>query len=95
MKWSFDNVRGFHYLEDAGAPLAKIYVSRSSKGKERIRVKTLVSFLYFSPARQKRLERTKKEWEVTVRKFDTREDADKYIECKRDEVLRFIRAREN
>lgn len=94
MKWSFDNVGGFHLLEDAGTPLAKIFLARSAKGKERFRVKTLVSFLYYSPARQKRLERAKKEWTVTVRRFDTREEADRYTAVKKDEVLRFIRDRE-
>ena len=94
MKWSFDNVRGIHVLDDAGVPLAKIYIRKSEKGKGFFRVKTLVSFLYFSPTRQKQLERAKKEWEVTVRRFPDREGADRYVKMKREEVKRFIEARE-
>jgi hypothetical protein len=94
MKWSFDNVRSVHVLEDAGTPLARIHVKKSEKGKGRFRVKTLVSFLYFSATRQKQLERAKKEWQVTVRRFESREDADRYIRTKKAEVERFIESRE-
>ncbi|MHC5035957.1 MAG: hypothetical protein ACYTHM_01460 [Planctomycetota bacterium] len=94
MKWNFDAVRSVHVLEDAGTQLARISLRQSSKGKELFRVKTLVSFLYFSPTRQKQLERSKKEWQVTVRKFPSREEAERHIQIKKEEVARFIRARE-
>jgi hypothetical protein len=94
MKWTFDNVRSLHVLEDAGTPLAKIHLTKSEKGKGRFRVKTLVSFLYFSTTRQKQLERAKKEWQVTLRRFTSREEADRYIQTKKEEVKRFIEARE-
>ena len=94
MKWTFDNIRSIHQLEDGETPLAKIFIKKSEKGKGLFRVKTLVSFLYFSATRQKQLERTKKEWQVTVRRFPTREDADRYIGTKKEEVARFIRSRE-
>lgn len=94
MKWTFDTVRGIHTLEDSGSRLALIYIGRSSKGARKFKVKTLVSFLYFSPKVQKRLERSRKEWKTLVRKFDTQEEVDRYVDRKKDEVLRFIHARE-
>jgi hypothetical protein len=94
MKWNFDQVRSVHTLEDAGTKLALIHLKRSAKGKKKFKVKTLVSFLYFSPTLQKQLERSKKEWKTTVRAFESKERAEDYVSRKKEEVLRFIRARE-
>ena len=95
MKWTFDSVRAVHSLEDGATRLGLITLRQSSKGKKKFRVKTLVSFLYYSPTRQKQLERAKKEWNTIVRTFPSREGADRYVATKKDEVLRFIRARES
>ncbi|GEM_PF-1385971 len=94
MEWTFDQVRNVHLFQDAGTQLAKIFLRRSEKGKKKFRVKTLVSFLYFSSRRQKQLERSRKEWATTNRAFDSREDAQRYIDRKKKDVARFIQQRE-
>ena len=83
-----------HVLEDAGTPLSKIFLRETKAPANKYRVKTLVSFLYFSPMAQRRLERAGKEWKVVDRKFKRRDDAERYVTRKKQEVLRFIKSRE-
>jgi hypothetical protein len=94
MDWTFDPARNGYVLEDAGTHLARIFLKETSAPRNRFRVRTLVSFLYFSPPRQKRLERSRKEWVATVRKFPTRDQALRYVDAKKGEIVGFIRARE-
>jgi len=94
MDWTFDHARNGYVLQDAGTPLARIYLKETGAPRNRFRVRTLVSFLYFSSPRQKRLERARKEWVATVRKFSTRDQALLYIDAKKTETVRFIRNRE-
>lgn len=95
MKWNVDLSRNTHILEDSGSHLAKVFLKETGAPRNRFRVKTLISFLYFSATRQKQLERAGRDWEVTVKKFDSLERAEKYIEVKKREVSRFIAQRES
>jgi hypothetical protein len=94
LDWIFDPGHDGYVLEDAGTHLARIYLKETAAPKNRFRVRTLVSFLYFSPPRQKRLESSRKEWASTLRKFPTRDLALRYIDAKKGELVRFIRSRE-
>ncbi len=95
MQWTSDT-RGFsHSLDDNGTELARMHLADRPDRKNRFRVRVLVSFLYFGKRAQKRLERSRKEWKATTRKFPTEPEARKYIETKKAEIMRFVVQREN
>ena len=94
MRWQSDARADLFTLEDDGAQLAFVSIKETTAPTNRFRVKTAISFIYYGAARQARLERRRKQWVVTTRKFAAREAADRYAESKRHEVERFVRARE-
>ncbi|MCI0342526.1 MAG: hypothetical protein L0216_15525 [Planctomycetales bacterium] len=83
-----------HRLEDRGAVLALVSLRETKAPKNRWRVKSCVSFLYFGAARQRSLERSRKQWVVKTRRFPDRAAAEAHAGRKREEILRFVRARE-
>lgn len=95
MRWTADLAGAVHTLEDKGARLAFVSLRETKGAKNRWRVKTCVSFLYFGAVRQRRLERSRKQWVVTTRRFADRGVAEAYVAGKRTEVERFITGRES
>lgn len=94
MEWKSDAKDAHFSLEDGGAQLAFVSIKETGAPAKPFRVKTAISFMYFGAARQARLERQRKQWVVTTRKFADRAAADRYAAVKRTEVERYVRARE-
>ncbi len=94
MEWSADAHGELHRLEDRGAVLAMVSLKETKAPRNRFRVRSCVSFLYFGDARQRRLERSHKSWVVKTRRFADRASAEAHAGRKREEILRFVRARE-
>lgn len=92
MNWKYDNIMQESQLLDGGSKLARILIIPQQKGG--VIVKSLVSFIYYGTRRQEKMEKQKKEWVARKRKFKERKDAQKYVEIKKEEIQRFILARE-
>ncbi len=92
MNWKYDNIMQESQLLDGGSKLARILIIPRQKGG--VIVKSLVSFIYYGTRRQEKMEKQKKEWVARKRKFKERKDAQKYVEIKKEEIQRFILARE-
>jgi len=94
MQWTSDVRDDCFTLEDGGARLAFVSIKETEAPAKRFRVKTAISFLYYGAARQARLERRRKQWVVSTRRFRDRDAAARYAAVKRGEVERYVRARE-
>lgn len=94
MHWTSDDRDRTFRLVDDDIDLARIHLSEKPGTARPFRVKVLVSFLYFGRITQRRLEKARKEWKVRRRDFPTEERALRYVERQKQDVLAFIRRRE-
>ncbi len=92
MNWKFEGLVQEHQLIFGKSILARIQYGPTRKGK--YFVTTLISGIYYSAHTQKKLEQEKKEWVAYRKKFKDKATAMTYINRKKDEVTRFITARE-
>ena len=94
LEWKSDTLKRAFSLEEGGAKLAFVEIKETKAPSNKFRVKSGVSFMYYGERRQNRLERSKKQWVVTTRKFADRETADRYAQTKQRELEAFVRKRE-
>ena len=94
LEWKSDTLKRAFSLEEGGAKLAFVEIKETKAPTNKFRVKSGVSFMYYGERRQNRLERSKKQWVVTTRKFADRETADRYAQTKQRELEAFVRKRE-
>lgn len=94
MQWTYDSARCVHELQYGGTVLARIFVQMKEERTNAIKVKAMVSALYYGTRRAQALERRKKEWVTVKRKFKEAVELEQYLERKKAAVVRFIEARE-
>lgn len=92
MNWQYNNRVQEHQLCFQKSVLARIQTSRTPKG--RFIVRSLVSGIYYGLRRQEKLEKQNKEWVCCRKKFPDKDRSAAYIKRKKEEILRFIKARE-
>lgn len=92
MIWKYEGLVQEHQLIDGKTIIARIFLNPTRKGK--FRVTTLISMIYFGQKKQKYLERHKREWLAYRKKFDTKPNANQYIDRKKEIILRFVKIRE-
>ncbi len=92
MKWKYESLTQEHQLVYEKSVLVKIQLYPTKKGH--YKVTTMISGIYYGQRIQKKLEKQKKEWVAYRKKFADKTSANEYINRKRDEVLRFVKARE-
>ena len=94
MQWKSDTLQRAFSLEDGGAKLAFVEIKETQAPTNKFRVKSGVSFIYYGERAQNRLERHKKQWVVTTRKFADPAAASRYAKTKQTELEAFVRKRE-
>ena len=92
MKWKYESLTQEHQLAYEKSILAKIQLYPTKKGH--YKVISMISGIYYGQKIQEKMEKQKKEWVAYRKKFPDKASANEYITRKRDEVLRFIKARE-
>lgn len=92
MHWKYDSLVQEHQLVYNKSVLARIQSAPLKHGG--LRVSTLISGIYFGMQKQLRLEKQNKEWVCHRRKFQQKDSANLYIRRKKENVQRFIKARE-
>ncbi len=93
MTWKYEALIKEYQLKYGSSILARIQSKITRKGK--YIVTTLISGIYFGQKIQKELQEKKHEWVAYHKKVKDRNASEIYIGRKKDEVARFIKAREN
>ena len=94
LEWKSDALKRAFSLEEGGAKLAFVEIQETKAPANKFRVKSGVSFMYYGERRQNRLERHKKQWVVTTRKFADADAASRYAQTKQRELEAFVRKRD-
>ena len=92
MNWKYDSVVQEHQLVDGKNVLARVQSSPRKRGG--FTVTTLIYGIYFGLKKQLLLEKQKKEWVASRKKFKDKETANEYIARRKQGVQKFISARE-
>jgi len=80
-------------LHDSGDVAASIFAVDKKNIKNRFQVKTIISAIYLGKKRFTRLEKNKRDWLSTRKKFSNQEDRDNYIKTKKQELFKYISIR--
>ncbi len=94
VEWKSDALKRAFSLEEGGAKLAFVEIKETTAPSRKYRVKSGVSFMYYGERRQNRLERAKKQWVVTTRRFTDSAAAQRYAATKQTELEAFVRKRD-
>lgn len=90
MEWKEVPSESKWVLEDNGDTAAMIILVDKESITNRYQTKAILSAIYLGKKRFARLDKTKRDWLASRRKFSTRERRDRYVESKKRELVRYI-----
>ena len=92
MDWTYESLMQEHQLLYKKSVLARIQLNPTRKGK--YRVTSLISGIYYGQKKMEYLERRNREWVAYRKTYSDKSSALDYIRRKKQEISRFIAARE-
>ena len=92
MQWKYDSMVQEYQLQFNKTLLARIQTTQLKRGG--LKVSSMISSLYFSIKTQEKMARQRTQWVAYRKRFANKDDAHKYIARKKEEMLKFILARE-